>query len=170
MLCSGVSQPCVVYRRQHGHSNICSRKGTVSSLRLPLRPHRLGSCHAMTIQHCPQLQAQTASIYLTFKIIQVVNQLRRRLKPRVPGSASTSLLGTATSLGLESKALKTIAKGLSRVGFQERKQLHHASNRIGKNRRKTRPLLKPQRPGEHNAVHPNTSGEEVQQYVPIPYF
>jgi len=140
-------------------------EGTVLFLRLPLRPHSLGSCHAMTIQqHCPQLQPQRTSIYLTFKIIQVVNQLRRRLKPRVSSLASTPLLGTATSLGLESKAFKTIGQGLSRVGFQERKQLHHASNRISK---KTRPSLKPQRSGEHNAVHPNTSGEEVQQYVPI---
>ena len=143
-------------------------EGAVFFLRLPLRPHSLGSCHAMTIQ--PQLQPQRASIYLTFKIIQVVNQLRRRLKPRVSGSASISLLGTATSLGLESKALKTIAQGLSRVGFQERKQLHHASNRISKSRKKTRPSLKPQRSGDHNAVRPNTSGEEVQQYVPILLF
>lgn len=147
------------------------REGTVLFLRLLLRPHNLGSCHAMAIQqHCSQLQPQRASIYLTFKIIQVINQLRRRLKPRVSGSASTSLLGTATSLGLESKALKTIAQGLSRVGFQERKQLHHASNRISKSRKKTRPSLKPQRSGEHNAVYPNTSGEEVQQYVPIQLF
>ena len=119
----------------------------------------------MAIQQRTQLQRQPASIYLAFKIIQVVHQLRRRLKPRVSGSASISLLGTASSLSLEAKALKAIAKGLSHVDVQERKQLHHASNRICKSRKKAKPWLKPQNPGRQSPVNPNTSGEEVQQYV-----
>ncbi|KAF2797378.1 hypothetical protein K505DRAFT_322637 [Melanomma pulvis-pyrius CBS 109.77] len=119
----------------------------------------------MAIQQRPQAQPQRASIYLTFKIIQVVHQLRRRLKLRVAGSASSYLLGTATSLGLESKARKTIAKGLSRVGPQERKQLHHASNRICKSRKKTRVALNAQNPGRPNSANPNTSGEEVQHML-----
>ncbi|KAF2190211.1 hypothetical protein K469DRAFT_682341 [Zopfia rhizophila CBS 207.26] len=110
---------------------------------------------------------QPTNIYLTFKVFQLVNQLRRRLKPRVlPSDPTKQLLGSKTCLGLEANAFKSIEQCLSRVsGVQERKQLHHASNRICKNRKGTRPSLKLQTPGKHDPANPNTSGEEVQHML-----
>ncbi|KAF2873583.1 hypothetical protein BDV95DRAFT_489802 [Massariosphaeria phaeospora] len=101
---------------------------------------------------------QGTQFFLTLKVLQFVQQLRRRLKPRVLGS----LLGTETSLGSKSKTIQSIAKGLSRVGLQERKQTHHASDRSPKSK-SLKPSLKLQTPGRRGSVHPNTCGEEVQR-------
>lgn len=107
------------------------------------------------------------SILLTLKVLQFVNQLRRRLKPRVQSAAGPSPLGAEACLGLESKALRSFTKGLSRVGPQERKPLNHASDRVCKSRNKhrTRPSLKLQTPGKDDPAIQNISGGEVQQYV-----
>lgn len=108
---------------------------------------------------------RTASIYLTFKVIQLVN----RLKSRVSGlSARQSPLGSKSCLGLESKALRSLQKGLARVSPHGERQLHDATNRIRKVRKTVKPKLRLQTPNRHNPLNRNTSGEDVQQYVKGP--
>lgn len=122
-----------------------------------------GSDKAMAI-HQPHTKN---SINLTLKVVQFVNQLRRRLKPRLEAPNYPSALGTETCLGLESKAFRTLAKGLSRFGLQDKKSSNHASDRVCKsrNKHKTRPTLKLQTPGQDDPAIQNISGGEVQQYV-----
>jgi hypothetical protein len=109
----------------------------------------------MAIEH-----RRNTSIYLTFKIIQLVN----RLKSRVSGlSTRSSLLGSKTCLGLESKALRSVQRGLARVSPHGEKQLQQSSNRVRKHRKTVRPSLKLHTTGQHDAVNPNTPGDEVQQ-------
>ncbi|KAF2112942.1 hypothetical protein BDV96DRAFT_579458 [Lophiotrema nucula] len=110
-----------------------------------------------------QQRQQTASIYLTFKVVQFVNHFRRGLKPRV-SDATTPSLGPDTCLGLSSQALRRIEKGLSRAELQNRKK-HDSSSRICKNRNTIRPSLKLHTPGRHDAINRNTSGEEVQHLL-----
>lgn len=146
------------------HAGIYTRPPRRARNRHPLRRFLRPYCashEAMAIQHRTQ-----PSIFLTLKVLQFVNQLRRRLKPRLQGSNYPSLLGTELCLGLETKAIRSIAKGLSRVGLQDRKLNSHASDRVCKRRAlKSRPSLKLQTPGQDSPTIQNVSGGEVQQYV-----
>ena len=113
-------------------------------------------------------QRKQTNIILTFKVLQFVNQLRRRVKPRVlEASIDPVHLGTETSLGLE--GLRSISNGLSRISIQDTKQSRHSAHRVYKTRKsgpKTfRPSLKVQTPSPDVSTIPNASGDEVQQYV-----
>ncbi|KAF2659643.1 hypothetical protein K491DRAFT_650652 [Lophiostoma macrostomum CBS 122681] len=108
-------------------------------------------------------QRPRASIYVTYKVIQIVNQLRRCLKPRVSGlSTKDSLLGSKSCLGLDSKALRNVQRVVSQASPDGRKQWHH-SNRIAKNSKSTRPALTVSTPGGHVSANPNASADEVQR-------
>jgi hypothetical protein len=107
-------------------------------------------------------------IVLTFKVLQFVNQLRRRVKPRtLGGSARLCQLGSDT-LGL--RAIKNISAGeRPHTGVRNTKLLHHGPRRVCKRRRRNaNPCVwssELQRPGCHVSAASDASGEEVQQYV-----
>lgn len=104
------------------------------------------------------------SIVLTLKVLQIVYQLRRRLKPR----SGPSIFGKQKCLGLGSKALARLAKGLPHGGLQK-KSSNHASDRVCKHgnngRARTRPRLELQTAAKSQAAIQNHFGGEVQQYV-----
>jgi hypothetical protein len=108
-----------------------------------------------------------SSILLTLRVLQFVKQLRRRLKSPSQGPKCSTTLGAETCLDFESKALRSLAKGISRVGLQNRKYLLNASGRICKSRdrKNVRPTLKLQTPGQDQPVIQNVVGGEVQQCV-----
>lgn len=143
----------------------CERRRCV--VRLPLRPQTLQprtprlSGLGMAI-----FQRKQSNILLTFKVLQFVNQLRRRVKPRIlDGSASLCQLGS-DALGL--RALKSISNGLPRIGGRHAKPLHHGPRRVCKsrNRKRTVKALGPSRaPASHVSAGSDAAGEEVQQYV-----
>lgn len=106
------------------------------------------------------------SIILTLKVLQLVHQLRRRLKHR----SQSSIFGSEVRLGLESKVLGKLAKGLPHRGLQNRTHSNHASDRVCKNWNhacaRTRPRLKLQTTAKgSSAIQNRFGGEEVQQYV-----
>jgi hypothetical protein len=118
----------------------------------------------VTMGNCTRKQAQ---LLLVFKVLHFVNQLRRRVKPRVQsGFDNDSHLGNY--LQADRKAFKRIS-GLSRLGAREAKQPQHIANRISKGRKNSqksfRPVLKLHTPVAGPSVCLNESGEEVQQYV-----
>ena len=84
-------------------------------------------------------------------------------------STKDSILGSKSCLGLETKALRSIQKGVSHARPVGKKQWYHA-NRIVKNRASNRTALRVSTPGRHDAANQNTSGDEVQQYVVDPSF
>ncbi|KAF2681623.1 hypothetical protein K458DRAFT_309074 [Lentithecium fluviatile CBS 122367] len=106
-----------------------------------------------------QLRTQS-SILLTLRVLQFVKQLRRRLEPRPQASGCSSPLGAETCLDLESQALKSLAKGMSRTSLQNRKHLLNASGRVckSKGRSNIRPKLKPK-------TIQNIAGGEVQHII-----
>ncbi|KAF2466032.1 uncharacterized protein BDR25DRAFT_78686 [Lindgomyces ingoldianus] len=114
-----------------------------------------------------QQRQQTASIYLTFKVIQLVNQLRRRLKPRVLSpQTNDAILGSSPCLGLETKALKSLERGLSRIsGLQHKQLFHHSSNRVCKSRKNIRPSPKPQTSAGKDPTNQNPSRKELQHVL-----
>jgi hypothetical protein len=103
------------------------------------------------------------NMLLTFKVLQFVNQLRRRVKPRtLDGSIRVGQLGS-DALGL--RAIKNISSG----GRRNTKPLHHGPRRVCKRRRgkanQSAWIPELQRPGRRVSAASDTSGEEVQQYV-----
>jgi hypothetical protein len=113
-------------------------------------------------------QRKQTNILLTFKVLQFVNQLRRRVKPRtLDGPIRLCQLGTDV-LGL--KAIKNIPSGgRRRTSVRNTKLWHHGSRRVCKRRKRNAKLAawspEPQRPGCHVSAASDASGEEVQQYV-----
>ncbi|KAF1846885.1 uncharacterized protein K460DRAFT_278146 [Cucurbitaria berberidis CBS 394.84] len=110
-------------------------------------------------------QRKQSSIILTFKVLQFVNQLRRRVKPRrLEASIDPVHLGTDTSLGLNS-----ISNGLSRISIKDAKQSRRDAHRVCKTRKtgpKTcRPSLRLQTPGSDVSAIPNVTSDEVQHML-----
>lgn len=111
-------------------------------------------------------ESKQTNIFLTFKVLQFVNHLRRRVKPRILKASidPVDLGSTECSLGLRS-----IGSGLSRVRSQNAKQSGRLAKRVCKRRRSGskafRPSLKVQTTGSDVSAIPNASGDEVQQYV-----
>lgn len=117
----------------------------------------------MAIQH-----RKTTNIYLTYKVFQLIEQLRRRLRPRIVlDSPKRTFLGSNTCLGLERKAVLCIEKSVSRVSGcrAEKKRLQRSASGVHKRRKNDKPSLKLQTPGSDVFANRNTSGEDVQQYV-----
>lgn len=135
-----------------------------SSLR-PQRPPRLRyGTVAMAIS-----QRKHTSILLTFKVLQFVNQLRRRVKPRVcEGSSSDSpTLGTEPALGL--RRLRTLSTRRSRISIRNARHSRRTANRVCNSRQRDlkefRTSRKVHAPGWDVSATGNIAGDEVQQYV-----
>jgi hypothetical protein len=112
-------------------------------------------------------QRKQTNILLTFKVLQFVNQLRRRVKPRTrDGSTKLCQLGTDV-LGL--RAIKSNSNGRARLGARNVKPFRYSPRRVCKSRENNakvfRPSDEPRAPGWHVSAASDTSGEEVQQYV-----
>ncbi|KAF2825808.1 hypothetical protein CC86DRAFT_382799 [Ophiobolus disseminans] len=114
-------------------------------------------------------QRKQSTILLTFKVLQFVNQLRRRVTPRtLDGANSVCQLGT-DALGL--RALKSIPNGLPRIGGRHAKPLHHprraGTSRNCKNNVKTCGLSPESRvPAARVSAASDAAGEEVQHLHP----
>jgi hypothetical protein len=103
---------------------------------------------------------------MTLRVLQFVKQLRRRLKPHAQGLGSSSKFSSGDCRHLESKALKSLAKGISRVSLHNKHNLLNASGRICKRRnRRNGPILKLQTSGQNDAAIQNSAGGKVHQYV-----
>ncbi|CAI6340882.1 unnamed protein product [Periconia digitata] len=128
--------------------------------RSSLIPLSLGTYDAMAIQQ----HRSKPSILLALKVLQFVHQLRRRLKPRA------SIFGRNVCLGLESKGLCKLAKGLPHTGLQKQRHSNHAPDRVCKNwnngRTRTRPRLKLQTAEKGNGLAiQNHLGKEMQHML-----
>jgi hypothetical protein len=111
-------------------------------------------------------QRKQSTILLTFKVLQFVNQLRRRVQPRtLDGAPSLCQLGT-DALGL--RAVKGISNGLPRY--------HHGARRACKSRSRNRnrknnvnkacsSARRSHAPAPLVSAGSDAAGEEVQQYV-----
>ncbi|CAN9229855.1 unnamed protein product [Alternaria alternata] len=111
-----------------------------------------------------QQRSKQTSIILTFRILQFVKQLRRRVKPRVlDGSIDANALGSRLS-----PSLRSIANGLSRIGVQDAKQSRRVAHRICKSQHKNpelkRSSRKLQTPGSAAPASRNL-GDEVQHML-----
>lgn len=117
-------------------------------------------------------QAQPlTSIYMTFKIFQLIDHLRRRLKPRVQSDRTKpdTSLGPRTRLGLEDDVFRGFEKYLPvRVSGLEGSKYRNAHDRVRKARKGNRSFLKPLPLGRDGSGPPNTSKEKVQRYVMVP--
>lgn len=120
---------------------------------------------ATTIAHRPRKQS---NILLTFKLLHVVSQLRRRVQPRIQrGFDDDPRLGS--KLPADRKGMKRLGEGLSRLEHRDAKQPQHILGRIRKCRKNNQKLLRPvprlRASGADEPGRSNGSGEEVQQYV-----
>lgn len=110
-----------------------------------------------------QQRNKQTSIILTFRILQFVKQLRRRVKPRVQhGSIDASPLGISLA-----PSLRSVAQNLSRISVQDAKQSRRVANRICKSQKGatfTRSSRNLQTPASAAPASRNL-GNEVQQYV-----
>ncbi|CAN9293774.1 unnamed protein product [Alternaria alternata] len=111
-----------------------------------------------------QQRSKQTSIILTFRILQFVKQLRRRVKPRVlDGSIDANALGSRLS-----PSLRSIANGLSRISVQDAKQSRRVAHRICKSQHKNpelkRSSRKLQTPGSAAPASRNL-GDEVQHLL-----
>lgn len=84
----------------------------------------------MAIQHRKQ-----SSIILTFKVLQFVNQLRRRVKPRA-SNVPMKQFHLGTGIPLSHKGLKIISKELSWISVHSGKQARRVANRVSKTRKR----------------------------------
>ena len=110
----------------------------------------------------------STSIYMTFKVFQLINQLRRRFKPRVQSDRTKpdTFLGPKTRLGLENDAFRGFEKCLPvRASGLESSKYRNAHDRVRKSRKGNRSFLKPLPLGRDGSGPPNTSKERVQRYV-----
>jgi hypothetical protein len=107
-------------------------------------------------------QRKQTSIILTFRILQFVKQIRRRVKPRVlDGSIDAINLGNRIFPGF-----RRISKGWSRISTRDAKQSRCAANRICKARqRNPKSSRSSSRPGSVAPASQNVASHEVQQYV-----
>jgi hypothetical protein len=107
-------------------------------------------------------QRKQSSIILTFKVLQFVRQLRRRVKPRVlEASIDANNLSTR-----KYPALRTISEGLSRISIQDAKHSRRLVNRICGTRRPrklSRSSLRAQ--GSVTPANRNLARHKLQQYV-----
>ncbi|KAJ4984851.1 C2H2 transcription factor [Stagonosporopsis vannaccii] len=115
--------------------------------------------------HRPRKQT---NILLAFKVLHLVSQLRRRVKPRVRrGFDDDPQLGNA--LPVDRKAMRRFGEGLSRLGSRGAKQPQHIANRVCKCRKNGqklfRPVLRLHAPGADGSECSNRSGEEVQHML-----
>lgn len=113
-------------------------------------------------------QRKQTNVFLTFRVLHFVSQLRRRVKPRVQRGFDDDLqLGNTRST--DRKALRRFSEGLSRLGAHDAKQPQHIANRISKcrknNQKSFRPALKLRTSGSGDTDRSNEPGGEVQQYV-----
>ncbi|KAB2108306.1 hypothetical protein AG0111_0g2923 [Alternaria gaisen] len=111
-----------------------------------------------------QQRSKQTSIILTFRILQFVKQLRRRVKPRVlDGSIDANALGSRLS-----PSLRSIANGLSQISVQDAKQSRRVAHRICKSQHKNpelkRSSRKLQTPGSAAPASRNL-GDEVQHML-----
>jgi hypothetical protein len=119
-------------------------------------------------------QRKQTNVLLTFKVLQFVNQLRQRVKPRTPdGSVRFCQLGT------DALGLRAIKNGYSCVSSggplrassvrNTKSLLHHGPRRVCKRRKgNVEPLgswPKPRAPALHVSAASDTCAEGVQQYV-----
>jgi len=108
---------------------------------------------------------------MTFKIFQLINYLRRRLKPRVQSDRTKpdTSLGPKTRLGLEDDVFRGFEKYLPvRISGLEGSKYRNAHDRVRKARKGNRSFLKPLPLGRDGSGPPNTSKEKVQRYVRVP--
>ncbi|KAF2202787.1 hypothetical protein GQ43DRAFT_439422 [Delitschia confertaspora ATCC 74209] len=112
-------------------------------------------------------QRKPTSIYSTIKVFQVIDQLRRRLKPRLhPDPSKRSLLGPKSPLGLEEIVVQNIEKTVSRMSdLRGKKQSHPFSNRIRKSHRNGKYSSRRQTPERHDSASPDDFGGELQHVV-----
>lgn len=118
----------------------------------------------MAIQNAQPL----TSIYMTFKILQIINQLRRRLKPRVQSdrTKADTFLGPKTRLGLEDDAFRGFKKCISlRVSGLDAPEYRNAHDRVRKSRKGNRSSLKPLPLGRDCSGPLGTSKEKVQRIL-----
>jgi hypothetical protein len=113
-------------------------------------------------------QHRQASIYLAFKVLHFISQLRGRVRPRIHrGSFRTSALGT--NVPARQTTTRRVARRSPRAVVHDAKQAQYTASRICKrrqhNRKAFRPWLSPRVPKTGALVSPNGPGEEVQQYV-----
>jgi len=122
------------------------------------------------VQMAIQQAQPLTSIYMTFKIFQLINHFRRRLKPRVQSDRTKpdTSLGPKTRLGLENDAFRGLEKCLPvRVSGLEGSKYRNAHDRVRKARKGSRLSLKPLPLGRDGSGPPNTSKERVQRYVRV---
>jgi hypothetical protein len=113
-------------------------------------------------------QHSQASIYLAFKVLHFISQLRGRVRPRIHrGSFHTCALGG--NAPARQTATRRVARASPRAAVHDAKQAQYAASRICKrrqnNRKAFRPWLSPRVPRAGALVSSNGPGEEVQQYV-----
>lgn len=109
-------------------------------------------------------QPEATNLFLVFRILQYVQQLRRRVKPRVRcGSVLSSQLGTDSFTN--ARALGKISTGLSHVSFYGTKQTQRVANRVSKTRRNSPKASGSQARLPGVPASSNAPGDEVQQYV-----
>ncbi|KAI4674722.1 uncharacterized protein J4E84_010463 [Alternaria hordeiaustralica] len=110
-----------------------------------------------------QQRNKQTSIILTFRILQFVKQLRRRVKPRVQhGSIDASPLGISLA-----PSLRSVAQNPSRISVQDAKQSRRVANRICKSQKGatfTRPSRNLQTPASAAPASRNL-GNEVQHML-----
>ncbi|KAH7371271.1 hypothetical protein BKA66DRAFT_573006 [Pyrenochaeta sp. MPI-SDFR-AT-0127] len=109
-------------------------------------------------------QRKQSSLILTFKVLRFVNQLRRRVKPRVPeGSVAPVDLGT--EIAPSHQSLGIISNELSRISTRDGKHARRVANGVCKSRKPNakafRRSLREHTPESHVSAAPNTPGDEV---------
>lgn len=108
------------------------------------------------------------SFLLTFQVLQFVNQIRRRLKPRTRHGSTRLCRINASAPGLH--ALKNIPTRLQRIRPRRNvKTLHHGCGRVCKKRKNNVTIVdcvsRRGAPGWHVPANSDAAGDEVQQYV-----
>lgn len=112
-------------------------------------------------QRSSSTASKQTSIILTFRILQFVKQLRRRVEPRVlDGSIDPDRLGIKLS-----PCVRSISNGLSRINAQDARQSHRICKSQHKNPELNRSSRKLQTPASAAPASRNLAGDKVQQYV-----
>ena len=107
-----------------------------------------------------------SSIILAFKVLQFVNQLRRRVKPRMLDVPSKHLQ-PGTGLPRSHKGFNLISNELSRISVRDSKQARRVANRVCKSRKDhaQRSSPKVQTPVPDVSATPNVARDKMHQYV-----
>lgn len=114
-----------------------------------------------------QRKQSKTSILLTFKVLQFVNQIRRRIKPRIlDGSTRPCQLGNDS---LHPRTLDSVLRGPSWISRHSISLSHHDRRRVCKSRdnyaRRLKPSPKLRASASDVSVSSDISGGQVQQYV-----